>query len=473
MDVNFAAAQSPGLNGVKVGLAATGQSANDFWNFYSRDDGNGNWLVNGALPNLKYVNGSASLAGLSVSNAPGCWANGSADAMYNTYVYPFNGGNVTVSVTNLPMGQYDFYVYGVDANYQLTVGSVNYGVKTTLDQPVINPTVWQEGRQYVSFRGVSVGAGQGVTLTVLPGVGGYAVISGMQISSATVAAGTPPSIVTQPQSQTAGVGSNVTFTVTANGTAPLGYQWRLGGTNLSGATGSALMLANVQAANAGTYSVLVTNSLGSVLSSNAVLTVNPSSTISFLVDLDFGMGQTQSYKVGFAATGETTNDFWNYYTRDDGNGGYRTFGALSNLALVDGTATAVGMTIANAPGGWYNGSTDPMYDIFLYPFNGGNVTITLTNLPAGQYDFYAYSHDGNYDLMVGATDYGAKTNYDWPLNTPLVWQEGRQYSLFRSVSVGAGQAVTLTALSRARAILPSLPGCRLVRRWWWRGLRRQ
>ena len=90
-----------------------------------------------------------------------------------------------------------------------------------------------------------------------------------------------------------------------------------------------------------------------MLSLNAVLTVNPPAAVSSLMDLDFGMGQTQSYKVGFAAIGQTTNDFWNYYTRDDGNGGYRTFGVLSNLALVNGTVTAVGMTIANAPGGRY------------------------------------------------------------------------------------------------------------------------
>ena len=84
----------------------------------------------------------------------------------------------------------------------------------------------------------------------------------MQISSAMVVAGTPPSIVTQPLSQTVGVSSNVTFTVGANGMPPLGYQWRLGGTNLAGATGSALMLANVQPANAGSYSVVVTNAFG-------------------------------------------------------------------------------------------------------------------------------------------------------------------------------------------------------------------
>jgi hypothetical protein len=63
-----------------------------------------------------------------------------------------------------------------------------YGVKTTWDQVVINPPVRQAGRQYALYRGVAVAAGQGVDLTVRPGAGGYAVISGMQIAS-TAAAG--------------------------------------------------------------------------------------------------------------------------------------------------------------------------------------------------------------------------------------------------------------------------------------------
>lgn len=46
-----------------------------------------------------------------------------------------------------------------------------------------------------------------------------------------------PTITTLPQSQTVSVGTNVTFSVTAAGTAPLGYQWRKGGVNISAAVG--------------------------------------------------------------------------------------------------------------------------------------------------------------------------------------------------------------------------------------------
>ena len=45
----------------------------------------------------------------------------------------------------------------------------------------------------------------------------------------------------------------------ASGTAPLSYQWRFNGTNLSGATSSALALSNVQTNNSGSYAVVVSN----------------------------------------------------------------------------------------------------------------------------------------------------------------------------------------------------------------------
>ena len=84
---------------------------------------------------------------------------------------------------------------------------------------------------------------------------------------------TAPVIVTQPTNQTVAVGGTATFTVVAGGTPSPGYQWNFNGTNIDAATNATLTLTNVQFSQAGNYAVLVTNLLGSVLSSNAVLTV--------------------------------------------------------------------------------------------------------------------------------------------------------------------------------------------------------
>jgi Immunoglobulin domain len=83
----------------------------------------------------------------------------------------------------------------------------------------------------------------------------------------------PPTITTQPQAQTVNAGSNATFAVLATGTAPLSYQWKFGGNDISGATNSAFTITNTQPINAGNYSVLITNIAGSMPGSNAALTV--------------------------------------------------------------------------------------------------------------------------------------------------------------------------------------------------------
>lgn len=85
----------------------------------------------------------------------------------------------------------------------------------------------------------------------------------------------PPSITTQPTSQTITVGDTATFNVAATGTAPLTYQWRYNNADTAGATQPSLALSNVQFSQAGGYSVVVANSAGSVTSAVATLTVNP------------------------------------------------------------------------------------------------------------------------------------------------------------------------------------------------------
>ncbi len=85
--------------------------------------------------------------------------------------------------------------------------------------------------------------------------------------------GTPPFITTAPTNQGAPVGMSAGFSVAALGTPPLSYQWQFNGNALSGATNSSLLLDHLRMANAGIYSVVVSNDFGFVVSSNALLTV--------------------------------------------------------------------------------------------------------------------------------------------------------------------------------------------------------
>ncbi len=84
---------------------------------------------------------------------------------------------------------------------------------------------------------------------------------------------TLPIITSQPQNATVTVGSNVTFAVSANGTAPLSFQWRKNGAPLSGGTAATLLPNNISTNHAGDYTVLVSNAAGSVPSQAATLMV--------------------------------------------------------------------------------------------------------------------------------------------------------------------------------------------------------
>jgi hypothetical protein len=114
-----------------------------------------------------------------------------------------------------------------------------------------------------------------------------------------------PAITAQPVSQTVTLGSNATFTVTATGTAPLRYQWAFNAGNIANATNATLVLNNVQLAQAGNYSVAVTNLAGATNSAIAVLTVTggtgPPVIVQQPLNVMVNAGQSATFFVG--ATG--------------------------------------------------------------------------------------------------------------------------------------------------------------------------
>ncbi|MFM2083136.1 MAG: hypothetical protein RL380_1827, partial [Verrucomicrobiota bacterium] len=131
--------------------------------------------------------------------------------------------------------------------------------------------------------GVNIAGGTNQTLTLsnvqLAQAGNYSLVVSNSAGSATstdavLTVGTAPSITTQPTNRTVAKGATTTFTVVAAGSPTLAYQWRLGGTNIVGATATSYTLVNVQTNHAGNYSVVVSSPFGSVTSSTATLKVN-------------------------------------------------------------------------------------------------------------------------------------------------------------------------------------------------------
>lgn len=101
---------------------------------------------------------------------------------------------------------------------------------------------------------------------------------------------TAPNISQQPQSQTVNIGATVTFAVTATGDAPLNYQWKFNSTDIPGATRPTFTLNNVRFADDGSYTVLISNSAGSVTSSTAILSVWPSLSVNDITVIEGNFG---------------------------------------------------------------------------------------------------------------------------------------------------------------------------------------
>jgi hypothetical protein len=98
---------------------------------------------------------------------------------------------------------------------------------------------------------------------------------------------TIPTISGEPSNRVAVAGMDVTFSVAATGSPMPGYQWLFNGVNIQGTTGNALVLTNVQAAEAGNYSVLVANSAGSISSSAANLRVLVAPSLTVIPGIPF------------------------------------------------------------------------------------------------------------------------------------------------------------------------------------------
>ena len=155
-----------------------------------------------------------------------------------------------------------------------------------------------------------------------------------------------PTISTQPQSATASLGSSVTLSVTTTGLG-ISYQWYLNGTALPSATSASLVLTNLQATNAGNYSVTVTNIYGSVTSSIATLVVgnSPGRLINLSV-LSMDGPNNQLLTVGFAIGGAGTSGSENLLLRASGPA-LSTFGVGNVLADPSITVFQGGTTVAS------------------------------------------------------------------------------------------------------------------------------
>jgi len=203
----------------------------------------------------------------------------------------------------------------------------------------------------------------------------------------------PPSITTQPLSQTNAFGGSATFSVVASGAAPLAYQWRFFGTNISGATTTSLTLTNLQTTNAGNYTVVITNAVGSITSAVATLTVNAQPVInSQPQSLSVNLGANAAFNVT-AAGGTPLYYQWRFAGTDISGATNNTYTRLNAQVGDAGSYTVV---VTN-----YAGSV-----------TSAIAALTVNVTPAGiiaQWNFNSVPADANTGTGVIAPSLGSGT----------------------------------------------------------------
>ena len=155
-----------------------------------------------------------------------------------------------------------------------------------------------------------------------------------------------PSITTPPQNITAIIGSSTGFTATATGTAPLSYQWRRNGTNVAGAINPNLNFTNVQPADGGNYTLIVTNVAGSVTSSVVTLTVIVPPTVTVSASDPFASEPgVNPGAFAFSRSGGTAAGLTVYYTVTGSAVVGGDYAALSGIIIIPPGAVATNVTV--------------------------------------------------------------------------------------------------------------------------------
>jgi hypothetical protein len=191
-----------------------------------------------------------------------------------------------------------------------------------------------------------------------------------------------PTITTEPANQTVTAGQMATFSVVATGTAPLSYQWRKNTTNISGATAASYTTpATTSGDNAAKFDVIVTNSVNSVTSTQATLTVNSAPVAPTITtqpaDKTVTAGQTATFSVVAAGTaplsyqwqknaaditGATTSSYTTPVTTTADNGAmFRVMVSNTAGSITSGTAT---LTVNP-------GTTNSSVDVITYHYDNG------------------------------------------------------------------------------------------------------
>ncbi len=203
-----------------------------------------------------------------------------------------------------------------------------------------------------------------------------------------------PTVITHPRSQTVLRGSNAMLSVLPVGDLPLSYRWLLNGATIPSATNSTLTLSNLQPANAGSYSVVVTNATGGATSRLAVVRVRTTDFPQLFVD-NFETNTAANWDL-FWGAGNAIADYTVDWAYDYGVIPYTFNGVIALIPPApnspDGSSRGVRLTVNN------NDATGAAAAVNIYSKN-----FTATGNYALKFDLWLQYPGGASGIGTGVT----------------------------------------------------------------------
>jgi hypothetical protein len=297
----------------------------------------------------------------------------------------------------------------------------------------------------------------------IPEPGGVAMVDGAKLVF--VRAPTSPAILGQPESASVLAGQSETFTVTADGTMPMAYQWQFNGADLAGATSSALTVAPVGITNAGAYTVRISNAYGTTNSSNAVLVVIVATAVgdntfnqtnvplfaTILVAVAAGAWHSLGLKAdgtvlawGNDASGQCEVPSALTDAVAIAAGGYHNLAIRANGAVAAWGADDYGQATVPADLGGVMGVAAGTWHSLALCLNGtvkawGDNSFGQTNVPAGLSNVVAIAAGGNHSLALKADGTLAAWGENTDAEGSIAGQSSAPLGLSNVVAIAAGE----------------------------------
>ena len=242
---------------------------------------------------------------------------------------------------------------------------------------------------------------------------------------------TAPTITTQPADQAAKSGGTATFTVVADGTAPLTYQWQKNGAAIAGATGATYTTPALSSTDNGTgFTVVVSNSAGSISSRTARLTVSATApTITTQPsDQSVNSGQAATFSVTAAGT-QTLTYQWQRNGAPIGGATSATYATAATTQADNGATFAV--VVTNSAGSITSRTAKLTVTVLAAP--------TITNQPADQ--SVAAGQSATFSVTAVGT---APLTYQWRRNgTAIAGATGTSFTTAATSASDSGTSYSV------------------------------